>query len=160
MRRLAAPNDFQRVHAIYTHEAVAPYLAYEPMCSDSFHEIYAELLASGAFFVYEERAEVVGFYSITRLQGRAGHVAQIGSLAIDPSMAGRGLGQAMIRDALAELRATNVLRVELLVEADNERAIGFYKKLGFRVEAIMRRAYKRAADTDYTDELLMVRFLD
>ncbi len=160
MRRLADANDLGPVHSIYTHEAVAPFLGHEPLPRDAFASLYAELTGGGAFYVYESDGRVAGFYGVTRHSGRAAHVAQIGTLAVDPALNRRGIGRAMLEDALGHLRVAGVQRVELLVESDNPRAIAFYASLGFAVEGVMRRAYKRAADPGYIDELVMVRFLD
>jgi putative acetyltransferase len=64
----------------------------------------------------------------------------------------------MLREVLAELERGGVLRFELLVEADNARGIAFYQRLGFEREGVQRKAYKRAAERDYVDEIMMVKF--
>jgi putative acetyltransferase len=64
----------------------------------------------------------------------------------------------MLRDVLAQLERSGVLRFELLVQADNSRCIAFYEKLGFEREGVQRMAYKRAAERHYVDEVIMVRF--
>ena len=51
-----------------------------------------------------------------------------------------------------------MLRFELLVEADNPRGIAFYRKLGFEQEGVQRKAYKRDAEPQYVDEVMMVKF--
>ena len=56
------------------------------------------------------------------------------------------------------LEHSGVLRFELQVEADNPRGIAFYRKLGFEREGVQRRAYKRAAEPGYVDEVMMVKF--
>jgi putative acetyltransferase len=65
----------------------------------------------------------------------------------------------MIRDVIALPSYSNVLRFELQVEADNPRAIAFYGKLGFEHEGVQRKAYKRAAEAGYVDEIVMVKFV-
>ena len=64
----------------------------------------------------------------------------------------------MLTDLLARLEQVGVLRFELLVEADNPRGIAFYSKLGFEREGVQRKAYKRAAESQYVDEVMMVKF--
>ena len=86
-------------------------------------------------------------------------MVHLGPLAIDPERHGEGLGQAMIGDALSCLEAEGALRVELTAEADNVRGLAFYRKLGFAIEGVHRMAYKRAADPDFMDEVLMVQFV-
>jgi putative acetyltransferase len=79
------------------------------------------------------------------------------TLAIDPVEKGSGFAHAMIGEALECMRQEGVRRVELMVEADNPRALAFYRKLEFEQEGRLRAAYKRANQTDYVDELLMAR---
>jgi ribosomal protein S18 acetylase RimI-like enzyme len=44
---------------------------------------------------------------------------------------GQGLGRALIERLLAELRSRGVVGLHLWVDAANENAIGFYRRLGF-----------------------------
>lgn len=159
MRRLARPQDEAVVHRIYTHPAVVPFLTFETLSPQAFAPVFAALIADGDFYVYERGGEIVGFYKATRLPGRAAHVCHLGPLAIAPERHGEGLGQAMIGEALAHIEAEGATRVELMAEADNVRGLAFYGKLGFVVEGVQRLAYRRAADPDYIDEVLMVQFL-
>jgi hypothetical protein len=75
-RRLARMNDLERVHRIYMHEAVAPFLGYDPMQIETFRPIFEDFVASGTFYAYEVDGELAGFYKVTRFEGRASHVAQ------------------------------------------------------------------------------------
>jgi len=159
MRRLARAEDEAAVHRIYVHPAVTPFLTYEPLTREAFAPVFAGYLETGDFHVFERDGEVVGFYRAVRPAGRAAHVAHLGPLAIAPEHHGEGLGQAMLRDALARLEAEGATRVELMAEADNARGLSFYRQLGFEVEGVQRFAYRRAADPDYVDEVLMVQFL-
>jgi ribosomal protein S18 acetylase RimI-like enzyme len=159
LRRLATAGDLAAVHAIYMQPDVVPYLGIDPAPLAEFAAEFAALLATGAFFVVEQEAVVRGFYRATRYKGRARHVATLQTLAVDPRQKGSGLAPAMIREALDCLRAEGVLRVELLVEADNPRGIAFYRKLGFVHEGTMAKAYKRSHEPGYVDELLMVKWL-
>src|SRR5215469_15995926 len=113
---------------------------------------------SGDLFVYEVEGAVVGFCKATRLPGRSSHVVHLGPLAVSPQFHGRGHAAAMLQDVLARLEPSGVLRFELQVEADNRRGIAFYRKLGFEPEGVQRKAYKRAAEPNYVDEIVMVRF--
>lgn len=60
-------------------------------------------------------------------------VAVLGRMAVDRGHAGRGLGQAMLREALQRtLDASRVIGVRaLLVHAINKEAAGFYLRYGF-----------------------------
>lgn len=155
MRRLANDCDLARVFALYMDRAVVPFLGFDPMPLENFRPIFDELLASGAFFVYEVSGEIAGFYKVSRLPGRAHHVASLGSLAVAPEYQGLGIARAMVRDAIEELRASGVKRIELIVESDNPRAIAFYERLGFATEGRLRKFYKRSHEPHYVDDYLM-----
>lgn len=147
------------VHAIYMHPEVVPYLGIDPVSLEGFEPYYAGLLANGAFFVVTRDGEVRGFYRENRQPNRSSHVCILTTLAIAPSEKGSGLAAAMIEESIGLMRAAGVLRVELTLEADNQRALAFYRRLGFEQEGRLRKAYKRAGEPDYLDELVMSRWL-
>jgi len=158
MLRIARASDERPLFPIYTHERVERFLTFDDVDAQRFSGIFRHLLDSGDFFVYEVDGAIVGFCKATRLPGRSNHVAHLGPLAVSPAFHGRGHAAAMMRDVLAVLERSGVLRFELQVEADNPRGIAFYRKLGFEREGVQRKAYKRAADSEYVDEVMMVRF--
>jgi ribosomal protein S18 acetylase RimI-like enzyme len=160
MRRLAIEHDLENVFAIYMHGEVIPFLGFDPLSRENFRFIYDDLLQSNCFFVYELAGHVAGFYKASRHTGRAQHVAYLSNVAVHPSMHGRGVGRAMVGDAIAKLHIAGVRRIELLVESDNTHAIAFYKRLGFEHEGTMRMAYKRATQAHYVDEVAMALLLD
>ncbi len=159
MRRLAAPSDFDAVYEIYMHEEVIPFLGFDPMDKADFKKVFGDLVASKGFYVVEKDGTVLGFYRVTRHEGRASHVAYLGTLAISPKEKGSGFAFAMVSDVISRLKSVGVLRVELMLEADNPRALAFYKKLGFIHEGTMRAAYKRANEEQYVDELFLAKLL-
>jgi putative acetyltransferase len=159
VRRLATPKDMPAVHAIYMHPEVVPYLGIDPASLDDFEPYFDGLLAGGAFYVVSREGIVRGFYRATRQSGRSNHVVIFTTLAVDPAEKGTGLAAAMIEEAIEIERARGVLRVELTLEADNQRALSFYRKLGFEQEGRLKKAYKRAGEADYLDELVMARWL-
>ena len=141
-------------------DRVLPYLGHDPMDLEAFRTVFNGLLAAGHFYVVEREGKVAGFYRITQFEGRARHVAQLGTLAVDPEFQGSGLARGMVETALEQMKLLGVRRAELQAEADNARALAFYRKLGFEQEGVQRRAYRRAGETADVDEIMMVRFLD
>jgi ribosomal protein S18 acetylase RimI-like enzyme len=159
LRRLATPQDLAAVHGIYMHPDVVPYLGIDPCPLADFTPVLAALIATGSFYVALRDGEVRGFYRENRQKGRSRHVVTLETLAIAPSEKGSGFAAAMIGEAIDFMRANGVLRIELMVEADNARGIAFYRKLGFEHEGRLRSAYKRASDSGYVDELLMALWI-
>jgi ribosomal protein S18 acetylase RimI-like enzyme len=158
-RRLATPQDLSAVYDIYMHPEVVPYLGIDPVSIGEFEPVFTALIATGTFYVVPRDGVVRGFYRENRKKGRSHHVVTLETLAIAPSEKGSGFAAAMIEDAIARMRADGVLRVELMVEADNARGIAFYRKLGFEQEGRLRAAYKRANEPEYHDDILMARLI-
>lgn len=159
MLRLAQPADLEAVHAIYMHPDVIPYLGYDPMPLAEFRPIFQELLDCRSFYILDRNGEVAGFCRTTRQPGRASHVAYLGTLAVAPRWRGSGVARELMEQIIAMLAARGILRLELMLEADNPRAFAFYTKLGFVQEGLMRAAYKRSGDAHYTDEIFMGKLL-
>jgi RimJ/RimL family protein N-acetyltransferase len=86
--------------------------------------------------------EAVGHIELGVLDPR-NQSARIGRVLLAPAARGRGLGEAMLRAALAhafdQLRAH---RVELGVFDVNPRAIALYERVGFRREGTRRESFK------------------
>lgn len=58
-------------------------------------------------------------------------VGDVGLLGVLPAWRGRGLGQALLRWSVTTLRERGAGRIELSVEAENDRATGLYRAHGF-----------------------------
>jgi mycothiol synthase len=58
-------------------------------------------------------------------------VGDVGLIGVLPAWRGRGLGRALLRWGVAELRRRGAGRIELSVEAANERATTLYRAHGF-----------------------------
>lgn len=84
--------------------------------------------------------------------------AHCGSLGMGVSVAwqGKGVGSMLLAAALDVAdNWMNLRRVELTVYADNEAAIGLYRKFGFETEGLMRDYAVR--DGCWVDTLAMAR---
>lgn len=73
------------------------------------------------------RADLAGF----AITGRAGPRGYLQRVAVDPALAGRGLGTALVVDALRWCRARGVSKVVVNTGTDNQRALALYRRLGF-----------------------------
>jgi putative acetyltransferase len=137
------------------HPTVIPFLSFEPMAASEFRPLFASLLNSERFFVFEHDTAIGGFAHVLRHPGRSHHTAFISTLAIDPHLHASGFAQSMMQQILSDLRSESVRRVELVVEADNPRAIRFYKRNGFSIEGTMRGSYRRAHEHRDVDSHIM-----
>src|SRR5215471_16793829 len=84
------------------------------------------------FLVVESGDRVVG-YSITCITRRLlRHRAELVSIAILPSMRGKGAANVLMSSILRRLRIRGIPRIALTVKETNARARAFYEKYGFR----------------------------
>ncbi|MCS7216855.1 MAG: ribosomal protein S18-alanine N-acetyltransferase [Candidatus Bipolaricaulota bacterium] len=106
------------------------------------------LLDREALALVAEEDGVLGFL----LARREGEEVHIHDLAVAPAHRRRGVGSALLGELFRAARGAR--RVRLEVRASNRTAQAFYKKHGFREEAVLPGYY-----ADGEDGLLMVRDL-
>jgi RimJ/RimL family protein N-acetyltransferase len=106
-----------------------------------------------AVFVAEAVDEVVGRLSVARDPHPASrHVADLG-LMVAADARRRGVGWALLEQAVEWARASDVRKLELHVFPHNEPAIRLYERFGFVREGVRRGHYRRARE--YVDAILM-----
>jgi len=103
---------------------------------------YFLLVAREGFIVASKDGAVVG-YVIASSQGREGVIQ---SIAVSPESRGKGIGEALMRAAMAHLSGKSE-RVRLLVDVNNERAVSLYRKLSFEETGrVVKRYYPNGDD--------------
>jgi RimJ/RimL family protein N-acetyltransferase len=109
-------------------------------------------------FVAETPGGVVGRISIAR-DGNpySHHVAELG-LMVAVGERRRGVGTALMEEAVTWARRSGVTKLELHVFPHNAPAIALYRKLGFEEEGRRSRHYRIAGH--YVDAILMALYLD
>ena len=73
----------------------------------------------------------------TAMVGYDGHRGWVYYLAVDPARQHAGLGRAMMAAAKDWLAAKGAPKVQLMVRADNERALAFYESLGLERQNVV-----------------------
>ena len=156
--RRAEPDDYALVCEVFNDESAYSGTLQLPYPS---RELWRKRLTEPAeghyLFVALSGDEIVGNAGL-HPQGnspRRAHAMMVG-MAVPSAWQGRGVGTALLR-AMCELADgwLNVIRLELTVFTDNERAIGLYRKFGFEVEGT-HRAYALRAGR-YVDAHCMAR---
>lgn len=103
--------------------------------------LYYALTAREGFVVATAEGRVVGYVIAVR-KGREG---SIHSIAVLPSSRRKGIGEELMRSALARLGGAE--RVTLLVGSKNGAAVGLYRKLSFEETGrVVRRYYPDGDD--------------
>ncbi len=109
-----------------------------------------------AAFVEGEPVGLIGL--IPQNKSRMAHRAGLGMVWVEPPARGSGVADALLQAALDEARDRGLLQVELSVNAENTRAVDFYKRHAFEVFGRLPRGFRTSHG--FVDDLLMVRKLD
>jgi putative acetyltransferase len=112
---------------------------------------------TGAHLVALEDGRVVGSISIRRDDHPATHhVATFGMFVVS-SHRRRGVGSALLSEAIRWARSYGIERIELTVYPHNDAAIALYGRFGFVEEGRLVRHAKKSYG--YEDEILMAVWL-
>lgn len=83
--------------------------------------------------------EVVAYIVYWHIRGDV----QVNNIAVRPDCRGLGLGEAMMRCAIAKVRAAGAEFMTLEVRPSNTAALALYKKLGFEVLGTRKNYYTK-----------------
>jgi ribosomal-protein-alanine N-acetyltransferase len=129
--RRARPTDLPRILAI--ERASFGEWAWDRKLFAEYTRVCGDL-----FLVTEVGSKVVG-YCIGRIARGA---ASVESIAVAPSVRGKGAADALLRGLLRRIRAKGIERVGLMVKESNLRAQSFYTRYGFRRVRRVPRYYE------------------
>jgi putative acetyltransferase len=149
------PCDFDGVYDLYMDETVNPYMLYDPMDKASFQTVFDELCSRDYSWMAEQDSKIRGMCFATKGYARFRHVATLLTLAVSTDAQGQGLGRKLVTEALGILKSDGFLRIDLMVEADNENGVRFYKKMGFQVDGRLPMYFRRHDESKYVDEIQM-----
>lgn len=148
-------SDLPDLLEILSHRSVVenssqvPYLSYDQVKKmwgePNTHALVAEL---------ENR--VIGQMSLFLInKPREKHTASL-AISVHPDFHGKGVGKQLMEVAIDQAdNWLNLIRVELQVYSDNEKAINLYKKFGFETEG--EQKFKNFKGGKYVNMLLMAR---
>lgn len=114
------------------------------------------LIPNDHIFVAEIEGKVVGSIGLHICPNpRMRHSASIG-LMVHIDYQGQGIGRALMEQVINVADNWLMLkRLELGVFAENERALGLYKRMGFEIEGTKK--YAAIQNGKYIDEYIMAR---
>jgi RimJ/RimL family protein N-acetyltransferase len=111
----------------------------------------------GTLLLAVEGDRPIGFLTAVGSASRkVRHCATIG-LGVLEERSGQGVATRLLEAAERWAQSRGVNRLELIVAADNVRAIGLYKKCGYELEGIKRRAWH--VGDRYVDGHVMAKLL-
>jgi ribosomal protein S18 acetylase RimI-like enzyme len=165
--RLLRPEDAAAFRALRLRallEEPIPFTAtYEEEVRDSVQEVAARLAAGtagtgvlGAFRV-DALVGTLGFYRHAHTKAR--HRVSLWAMYVAPELRRRGIGRALLDEAIAHLRTVgDVEQVELAVVPTEEPARRLYVARGFESQGVLRRAV-RDGERYLDQELMVLRLL-
>lgn len=128
--RRAEPADAEAIH-----ELLERYVVMGVMLPRTLGQIYRSIRD---FVVADEAGVVVGCGALKIYSER---LAEVGALAVAPSMQGHGVGRRVVETLLDDARALRIKRVFALT-----MQVEFFHRLGFERVAITEFPEKQAAD--------------
>jgi RimJ/RimL family protein N-acetyltransferase len=123
-----------------------------------YHRLFQDAVTNDvARFAAAAGDDVVGSIRIARIDhGAHRHVASF-TMAVALPWRGKGIGAALLHEALTWARTSGVEKVMLDVYASNLPAIALYQRFGFSEEGRLRRHAKKPGG--FEDELIMAQWL-
>jgi ribosomal-protein-alanine N-acetyltransferase len=108
-----------------------------------WHEVTfrGEILNEGISFplvaVHKTEKRIVGYIVYWLIKDEI----MVNNIAVDPDFRRRGVGEAILREVLENIRREGVVFVSLEVRISNNAARALYEKLGFRLLGIRENYY-------------------
>ena len=84
------------------------------------------------------------------------HISELG-ISVQKKYWRQGIGNILMDNIIKNCKKSGVEKIELRVNAENEKAISLYKKKGFKIEGLLKKEKK--IDNIYYDTLIMAKFL-
>ena len=116
-------------------EIVAAFARLYPQLSSApvpTREDLAALVASpGAYLLLARDPDIIGTLTLTLYRVPAGLHALINAVIVDEAARGRGVGEALTREAIRRAREAGAARVQLTSRNGRDAAHRLYRKLGF-----------------------------
>lgn len=153
--RLATWSDAEPLYKLYQTPANRPFLTVASMDYPKYVHQFRKLLVKADLFIYHQAEEIIGSYRLARKLYPLQHVAKVTRLVIAEHHQHHGHGYRMLSEAQEYARSQSILRLELMVEVDNHKAIALYDKCGFTIEGRLTKYFFRPATGDYVDEYIM-----
>lgn len=112
---------------------------------------------SGVMLLAEEEDQVIGAIFGNRGMARRNRHCLYVVIGVLEAWNGRGVGRKLMQAQEDWARAHGIHRLDLTVDAGNQRAIALYERCGYEREGVKRQS--RFVAGKYADELLMSRLL-
>ncbi len=159
--RRATPDDARQIVQVMNSViAEGKYTIFDtPFSEDEERSFIASLGDRSALYVAEIGGEIAGVQSIDVFADFAAsvrHVATMGTW-LHMDFRGRGIGRLLAEESFSFARSHGYGKVVIQVLADNERALRFYRSLGFQDIGLAKQHVRLAGK--YHDEFFLEKLL-
>jgi ribosomal protein S18 acetylase RimI-like enzyme len=155
--RKATVNDAKAVADVMNSViAEGKYTAFDrPFSEEQEKDFISSLGSRSALFVAETCEKIAGVQSIDLFSSFADSVSHVATMGtwLRSDFRGRGIGRSLAEESFSFARNHGYKKVVIQVLADNERALRFYRSLGFRDIGIAKE-HVRLADK-FHDEIYL-----
>jgi ribosomal protein S18 acetylase RimI-like enzyme len=98
-------------------------------------DLEALIASPESFLLIARDPGIVGTLTLTLFRVPIGLQAQINAVVVDEAARGRGIGEALTRDAIHRARAAGATRIQLTSRNGRATAHRLYRRLGFELAA-------------------------
>ncbi|MBN1534853.1 MAG: N-acetyltransferase [Spirochaetes bacterium] len=159
--RRAVAADARRLCEIYNHyvERTTVTFEEEPVPPDEMEGRIAGITSSLPWLLFEEGGRVLGYSYAGRWKDRSAYrFTAESTVYVDAGATGRGIGTALYRQLLDELRVMGINAVIGGIALPNEVSLRLHERLGFkRVARLPQVGYKFGRWIDVEYRLLLLR---
>ena len=135
MIRKVKPDDAHNIALIYNYYIENSAITFETV-SVSSEEMacrIADISGRYPFFVFEESGRVVGYCYVSSWKKKAAYSKTVESTVyIDRDYQGKGIGRALMKELIDELRAKSFHAVIACITIPNPSSIKLHEEIGFR----------------------------
>lgn len=128
------PSDLGRVYQIEVESFSTPY---EVTILQQLYDIGA------GFLVAVEDGEVVGYTIFWVKEEGLGHII---ALAVDKKFRGQHIATRLLMMAVSIFKNCDIHRITLEVKSNNDVAVAFYEKFGFKIDRKVPNYYEDGSD--------------
>ena len=134
--RVARPGDAEHIVAIWNPlicETATTFTTVEKIKDLIVADIAAKQDQNKAFLVVEQSDEILGFATYSQFRGGPGYAQTMEhTILLAPASQAKGIGRALISALEDQARATGVHSMIAGVSYENQSAIAFHQRLGYR----------------------------
>lgn len=155
MIRPATPDDASAIVEIYNHYIATTTISFEehPVTPDEMVGRIRDVTAALPWFVYESEGKVAGYAYATKWRARSAYrFSAETSVYVAPGQGGKGIGSALYKTLLEELRAREIHMAIGGIAQPNPASVALHESLGFEKVAHFKqvgRKFDRWVDVGY-----------